>query len=575
MTQQETISAGKEKDRQALPRLWPGIATVCVQWTLWFLVPRIWPEYYLPAVAGGVLGGALVLAWWLFFSRLPLMDRWAAFLFCILVTVAVFFLLDPSIATGNMGFMYPMHVIPNTTLALVLGTLLGYRLPVRFRRLVLAALILIASTLFLFLRSDGLNGSGMALFNWRWAETSEEQLLAGGKELNDPAAVPADKEGMMYWPGFRGPARNSTVNHLDIETDWKKHPPELLWKNAVGPGCSSFAVQGDRVYTQEQRGEHEMVSCYSLSTGQAIWMHRDETRFWDSHAGAGPRATPMIQGDRVYSLGGSGILNALDATSGSPLWSRNAASDFSEGTPDFGFSASPLVVDDVMIIALAGKLIAYDAVSGEVRWEGPDEGANYSSPQLFRIEGIPQLLFMSRNGLISVDAATGKTHWKYDWETAEHILQPALTDRGDLLLTEETKALRCIRVSREGEAWKLTEKWTSDEMKLNFNDFVVHKGHAYGFDGPSLACLDPENGTRTWKGARYRGWMLLLADQDLLLILTEKGSLALVEARPDRFSELATFPALEGRTWNHPALAGNILLVRNSEEMAAIRLPLR
>jgi hypothetical protein len=158
-------------------------------------------------------------------------------------------------------------------------------------------------------------------------------------------------------------------------------------------------------------------------------------------------------------------------------------------------------------------------------------------------------------------------------------VQPALTADGDVLAAtaSATGGLGIRRLALAGGpgGWTVEERWASAGLKPYFNDFVVHKGHAYGFDGSILACINLEDGNRTWKGGRYgNGQLVLLPDQDALLVLSEEGELALVGATPDQFRELARFPALDGKTWNHPVLVGNVLLVRNGEEMAAFRLPL-
>jgi outer membrane protein assembly factor BamB len=269
-------------------------------------------------------------------------------------------------------------------------------------------------------------------------------------------------------------------------------------------------------------------------------------------------------------------LNALDAGTGALAWSRNVASDTKRAVPDWGFSSSPLVIDDVVIVAASGTLAAYDVSTGKTRWIGPQHGGSYSSPHRATIDGVEQILLLSPPGIISVSPATGTLLWEHTWEGGA-IVQPALTADGDVLINAISSmggiATRRLAVKRGSAGWTVEERWTSRGLKPYFNDFVVHKGHAYGFDGSILACIDVSDGNRKWKGGRFgQGQLVLLPDQDVLLVVSEDGELALVKATPDQFTELARVPAIEGKTWNHPVLVRNILLVRNGEEMAAFRL---
>jgi outer membrane protein assembly factor BamB len=433
---------------------------------------------------------------------------------------------------------------------------------------------LLASGMWIVLRTNGMTGEGHHDLAWRWAKTDEERLLAqAGNENNENLSENSDKGNNPGWPGFRGANRDGVVHGVMINTDWLASPPVELWRRPVGPGCSSFAVSGNLLYTQEQRGEFETVSCYDLKNGKPVWKHQDRARFWDSHAGAGPRSTPTLAGDRVYTLGATGIMNVLEAGNGTIIWSRDAASDAGIKAPNWGFAGSPLVVNDIVVVALAGKLAAYDIATGNPKWFGTDGGSGYCSPQLLTLNGVPQVLLMSKAGALSVDPATGKKLWEYNWPLEDRILQPALLENGDLIFAEEYKNIRRVKVTHEDEEWKIQDLWTSPGLKSVFNDHVIHKGYAYGFDGPFVACVDLKDGKRMWRGGRYQGFTILLAEQNLLLVLTEKGEIALVSASPDKFMELSRFQALKGKTWNHPALAGNILLVRNSLEMGAFRLP--
>jgi hypothetical protein len=616
-------------------RLWPGVVAAVLQWLVWLLLPAVVPQLGGFGVLGGLLFGLVIVVWWLFFSRAAWLERLGAIALMVVAVAATLPLVHESIQNGMMGFMPFIYAIPVLSLALVGWAVVSRGFSSGFRRASMVIAILLACGTLTLIRTDGLTGDADSDLEWRWTPTAEERLLARGddgpKALRSTPPTPNTSENRspnqpseaaptattpppvqpvaetpakggasaagetdadmarsamsegeftrVEWPGFRGPERDSIIHGVRIETDWSRTPPVELWRRPIGPGWSSFAVAGDRLFTQEQRGNDEIVSAYSLKTGEPVWKHRDAARFWESNAGAGPRATPTLSNGRVYTLGGTGILNALDARDGAVIWSRNAASDTGKKVPDWGIASSPVVVGDIVIVATAGSLAAYDRGTGKPRWFGPKEGWGYSSPQLSTIGGVAQIVLVNGPGVIGVAPSDGTVLWKYEWG-GDSIVQPAVLAGGGLLigsgsgLAGNTGMLR-VTVAHEPGGWVVKERWMSTGLKPYFNDFVVHQGHAFGFDGSLLACIDLEDGKRKWKGGRYgHGQVVLLADQNLLLVMTEDGELALASASPDKFTELARVPAIEGKTWNHPVLVGDVLLVRNGEEMAAFRLSL-
>ena len=563
--------------QQQLLRLWPGVAIVILQWLLRFAVPVIAPGALIYGIFGGLAGWLAVVVWWAFFSRAPRPERVGAVALMVVALVATSLLLHESIATAMMGMMYAVYATPVLSLAFVVWAVVSRRLADGPRRAAMVATILLACGFWTLLRTDGMTGDVRHDFAWRWAQTPEARFLA--LDVDEPTALPAAlpaAEAEPEWPGFRGPGRDSVIPGVRIETDWSASPPVEIWRRPVGPGWSSFAVHGDRFYTQEQHGDDEVVSCYDVTTGEPVWQHRYAARFWEAHAGAGPRGTPTLSDGRVYTFGATGILNVLDAGDGAIVWTRDAASDTDVVMPYWGLASSPLVVDDVVVVAVAGQLAAYDLDTGEPRWFGPDGGDGYSSPHLLTLDGIPQVVLPNKAGVISVLPADGALLWEHSWPSASRIVQPALTADGGLLIgTGDGIGMRRIAVARRAGGWSTEERWTSTRLKPEFNDFVVHEGHAFGFDGTILACMDVEDGERKWKGGRYgSGQLVLLADQDVLLVVSEQGELALVAASPGRFEELARFAAITGKTWNHPVLVDDLLLVRNGQEMAAFRLSL-
>src|SRR5882724_13245553 len=418
-------------------RLWPGVVAVVLQWLVWFVVPIVAPDAMMFGMIGGIVCGLAVLVWWLFFSRAPWSERIGAIVLMIVAVFATKPLVHQSIANAGMGMMMYIFSIPLLSLSLVCWAVAARRLSSGPRRAWLVVAILLACGVFTLPRTGGITGDAHSDLHWRWTPTPEERLLAqAGDEpaapQSAPAAeapekpfaapapaesapasapttaatpekppVPAAAEKRALWPGFRGPNRDDVVHGVQIETDWSKSPPVELWRRKIGPGWSSFAVRGDLIYTQEQRGDDEDVSCYNLTNGKLVWRHRDVARFWESNGGAGPRGTPTVSAGRVYTFGATGLLNALDARTGAVVWSRNAASDTGAKIPGWGFASSPLVVDDTVIVATAGRLVAYDVATGDRRWMGPARGAGYSSPHLATIDGVAQVVLLRGTGAIS------------------------------------------------------------------------------------------------------------------------------------------------------------------------------
>ena len=593
-------------------RLWPGVIIAAALWLTRLGAPLAdTSTEFLVRVLGGFVGAFAVLVWWLGFSGASWRDRIIALVALVAAVAGTWALGHPSMLVWLLWYAPAL-----LTVALVAGAAAGRGLGDRARRVVMAAAIMLPCAAVMPLRIAGVGGNGLAAFEWRWTQTSEQRLLSRvdeepvvaslsdrlGDAPRDVASTPSNSESAasskgsgaseprvvaarepsaaskFMWAGFRGAERNGTLPGVRIETDWAASAPVLMWRRPIGPGWASFAVSGDVLYTQEQRGPDEIISAYKVLTGEPVWRHRDRARLEDPMGGPGPRATPTLGGDRVYTFGSTGILNALDQATGSILWSRDAAKDLNAAVPTWGFSSSPLLVDDVVVVAVGGTLAAYERTNGRPRWVGPAGGDSYSSPQVVTIDGVTQIVLMDSGGTTSVAPATGKAFWTYPWNARLPVLpivQPARLEDGGIVVGDSTSGIRRLAATLQNKEWTVTERWASNSLKPYFNDFVVHRGHAYGFDGSILASVDLANGVRNWKAGRYgQGQLLLLPDQDVLLVMSEEGELALVQATPDRFTELARVPALSGKTWNHPVLVGDVLLVRNSEEMAAFRLAL-
>jgi hypothetical protein len=552
-------------------RVWPALVILVAQFIASQLVSAFGSTNIHSAIGLAVVplsAAALLALWWLLFSRAPVLDRILGLLLLAGAVLCVKYL---------GGIMLLTFAVPAMLTGAVLVLAVTSRLRWTVARWVTAAFVLGCAGVFMALRVDEIGGGLAPVVSWRWSPTEAESSAAiPTAAANRTAALPA-QAAPGDWPGFRGPLRDGILAGTSFSTDWST-PPRELWRKPIGSGWSSFTAVGDYVFTQEQRGAEELVVCYEAATGADVWVNRTEAQFQDD-MGLGPRATPTFWEGKLYTQGCTGVLQCLDAATGTTLWKRDLAKDAEAHVPGYGFSSSPLVLGGLVIVFSGrseGKsAVAYDRATGAVAWRGGHRTAVYTSPQRFTIAGVPQVLMVCDYGLQSFAPETGALLIDYPWEAEinPRCVQPIVVDDRVLVGTTGFMSARMLRVQKDGEAWKVSEEWTSKKFRPYFNDGVPHKGFYYGFDGEKLACVDLKTGERRWEGKRYGGQLLFLADMETLLILGDKGDVALVPATPERFSEVARFKAISGKTWNHPTVAHGRLFVRNATEAACFELP--
>ena len=377
-----------------------------------------------------------------------------------------------------------------------------------------------------------------------------------------------------HWTNFRGPDRDGHYRQQPVRTDWEAGL-KPLWKQPVGGGYGSFVIAEGRAFTIEQRGDRELVAAYDVATGRELWTSAWHAVFQGSPGGGGPRATPTWDAGRVYVLGATGEFRAINAATGRMLWRTNILADAGAANVDHGTSASPLLVGNTIVVLPGGgngqSVVAYDRESGKRVWSALDDRAAYSSPMLVTLAGVEQILVHTETRLVGLSPDTGTLLWEFPWQTPNASAQPLITAPDRVFISAETDAaLLQLSVGDDGKLMA-QELWRTTRMNNKFTSPVLHDGFIYGLDEAILACIDASSGDLKWKGGRYGYGQVMLASGHLI-ILTEDGELALVRADPASHQEIARFPAIEGKTWNHPAMSDGILLIRNIEEMAAFDL---
>ena len=380
-----------------------------------------------------------------------------------------------------------------------------------------------------------------------------------------------------YWTNFRGPNRDGRYDEMAVLTKWPANGLTPIWKQPIGIGYASFVVADGRAYTIEQRRRQEVVSAYDVNTGRELWIQGWNAEYNDEN-GDGPRATPTWDEGRIYALGATGELRCLDAKTGAVAWGRNILKENGASNLQWAMAASPLIVDDKVIVlpgGSAGKsVVAYNKLTGAPVWKSQNDPQAYVSPMLLTLAGRRQIVVVSSSRILGLAPENGSLLWSHPWDTdmGINVSQPIQVDNNRFFISAGYgKGAALVEVAGGGNKFSAKTIWENINMKNKFNSSVLHEGHVYGLDEGILTCLDVSTGTRKWKGGRYGYGQVILASGHLI-ITSASGELALVKATPDQYTEVARFAALEGQTWNYPAIANGKLLVRNATQMAAYNI---
>ncbi len=509
-------------------------------------------------------------------------------------TVAPFLIIGLAAAVIIGAWALPLENVDRlqrvltTNLTILVGVLLlaawliflsGWRLWQRMGVLVCAACVIMGAV-----KKVSFTGDMAPIFHYRWENPMAllEEQRASQKHVEVTAEEIAPKSG--DYAEYRGVKRDGVVAGPALAREWKTQPPRELWRQPVGGGYAGFVVQGGVAVTIEQRRDQEAITCYDAATGAEIWTFFYPADFEETMGGPGPRATPTIAGDEVFSLGAVGDLVCLDLRTGKKKWNVKALA----GNLNimWAMSGSPLIYENMVIVnpgaqtPAAKALQAYDRSNGKLIWSSGDTKAGYSSPMVATLAGKPQILLFDADCIAGYDPKDGTRLWKKDWPgfNGINVAQPLALGEDKIYVSRsyDVGAGAVLKISVKDGKWQVSDPpfWENKYLRCKFTSPVLYQEHIYGLDEGIMVCLDAKNGKRLWRGGRYGHGQILLT-RDLILVLAEDGKLVLVQATPEEHRELGSIRALPGnKTWNHLALARGIAYLRNHEEMVAYELPL-
>lgn len=378
------------------------------------------------------------------------------------------------------------------------------------------------------------------------------------------------------WGQWRGPNRDGVSSLARIQKTWPEGGPTEVWRRPIGEGFSGLSIANSRVFTMYSTESDEFVVGLDAVDGREVWKRRTGSRYTQTY-GNGPRSTPTVDGDRVYVLGAHGELLALEAGSGRMIWQRDLRGEFGCKMPAFAFTASPLIEGNNVLVEAGGgnddAVMAFDKMTGELVWGSGRDPVGFSSPIAVDVHGLRQIIFFTSRAVVSL-SPNGQQYWRHEWHTeyGQHPATPVFIAPDRVFVSSGYgHGAAVLQITPADTGLSVGEVWFSKKMKNHIATSVYFNGAIYGFDESILKCMDAETGAERWKARGYGKGTLILADGHLI-VLGEKGNLAIVEARPDAHVQVASAKVLSDRCWTSPSLAGGRLYLRNMAEIVCLDL---
>ncbi|MFN2416952.1 MAG: PQQ-binding-like beta-propeller repeat protein [Pyrinomonadaceae bacterium] len=391
-------------------------------------------------------------------------------------------------------------------------------------------------------------------------------LCAAGSAAQTPAE----------WPQWRGPNRDGLSKETGLLKQWPETGPQLAWKaTGAGRGYSSLSASKGRLYTMGLRGEREFVVAFDFKTGKEVWATPHGSAFRNDR-GDGPRGTPTVDGDRVYALGGSGDLSALDAATGKVVWTMNVLQKFGGSNITWGISESPLVVGAKLLVNPGGpgaSVVALNKRDGSLVWKSQSDRAGYSSGIPVTVGGKTQVVFFTHSRGLGLDLETGALLWDYPKAANQtaNAATPVVRGNRVWISSDYGNGGGLVEIKADGKS--ASEVYFTREMRNHHSSSVLIGDHLYGFSGGILTAMKFDTGEVAWKDRSVGKGSLVYAD-GLLYLLSENGVVGLAEATPEGYREKGRFriPQDSLPTWAHPIVAGGHLFLRDQDTIYAYDL---